>query len=72
MTNLQTIEVGQLALVTGGQQQGTFERIGGNVGQQLGQWGSQYVPPPANMLLPPIGRQVGQQAGRMVDRWFQR
>ena len=70
MTNLQTIEIGQLALVTGGQ--GTFERLGGNVGQRLGQWGAQYVPPPANTVLPPVGRQLGQQAGRVVDRWFGR
>ena len=70
MTNLQMIEIDQLALVTGGQ--GTFERLGGNVGQRLGQWGSQYVPPPANTLLPPVGQKLGQQAGRAVDRWFGR
>jgi hypothetical protein len=70
MTNLQTIEIGQLALVTGGQ--GTFERIGSNVGQRLGQWGSQYVPPPVNTMLPPAGRYLGGQAGRAVDRWLQR
>lgn len=70
MTHLQTIDLDQLALITGGQ--GTFERLGGAAGETLGRWGARHVPPPLNRALPPAGRYLGEQAGRAIDGWFRR
>lgn len=70
METMTTIDGNQLATVTGGEG-GTFERLGGNVGQALGQWGANQVQPPlrapAQAVLPSAGRALGSQAGRAVD-----
>jgi hypothetical protein len=70
MDNFQTIDMSTLAHVAGGQG-GTFERLGGQAGQTLGQWGANQVQGPlripAQAVLPPAGQQLGSQAGRMVD-----
>ena len=73
MTDVQTIDLDQLSLVTGGAD-GRFERLGSQTGEMLGRWGARMMPqqtqPVANMILPPAGRQIGGQLGRTVDRWF--
>ena len=72
MSNVSAIEVidlGQLALVSGGQ--GPAEQAG----QRLGQWGgraaAELVPPqlrpPARVVLPPVGAEVGRRVGQWVD-----
>ncbi len=67
---METIQTIDLAMVTGGQG-GTFERLGQQAGETLGRWGANLVQPPlrapAQMVLPPVGKQLGGQAGRMVD-----
>ena len=71
---MNTIDLDQLSLVTGGQQQGTFERIGGTVGEAAGRWGASMLPAPVQpagrAVLPPAGRAAGSQAGAAVDRWI--
>ena len=71
MTALQTIDLDQLALITGGQ--GRFERVGEQVGGAVGRWGAGLVPRPyrpvAQAVLPPVGRAVGGEIGRRIDGW---
>jgi hypothetical protein len=30
------------------------------------------VRPPAQVVLPPVGRAIGEWGGRQIDRWFGR
>ena len=74
MHAIQSIDLDQLALVSGGQ--GRFERLGGNVGHAAGQVVAQALPAPVrpigNATIPPAGRMLGQYAGRYVDSWLRR
>ena len=71
---METMTIDQLSLVTGGADQGTFERLGGRAGEALGRWGASMLPAPVqpagHAVLPPAGRAVGSQAGAAVDRWI--
>ena len=66
MSKMHTIDVDQLASVTGGNG-GFFQRTGGAVGEAAGRWASQYTPPLTRPFVPSIGRSLGEQAGRKVD-----
>jgi hypothetical protein len=77
MTALKTIDLDQLALITGGQgpgDQGTYERVGEKVGGALGTWGAGMVPPKqrpmARAVMPPAGRALGAELGRRFDGWM--
>jgi hypothetical protein len=70
-SHLQTIDLDQLALVAGGQDNGTWEQRGRQVGQVGGQVLANMAPPAlqpaAQAVLPPTGREVGGWVGRQVD-----
>jgi hypothetical protein len=74
MQAIQTIDLHTLAFVSGGQ--GAAERIGGTVGEGLGQLGARMVPPAwrpaAQVVLPPVGRAGGEWVGRQIDNWTRR
>ena len=67
---MEVIDLGQLALVNGGQ--GPAEQAG----QRIGQWGGraaaelapQPLRPPARVVLPPVGAEVGRRVGQFIDR----
>jgi hypothetical protein len=70
-SHLQTIDLDQLALVAGGQDAGTFEQAGRQIGQAGGQVLANMTPPvfrpAAQAVLPPAGREAGGWVGRQVD-----
>jgi hypothetical protein len=72
-SNLQTIDLDQLTLVAGGQNPGTFEQVGRQVGQAGGQALANAAPPllqpAAQAVLPPVGREAGGWVGRQVDNF---
>src|SRR5438046_1275265 len=61
--SMESIDMNALALVTGGEG-GTFQRLGGAAGEQLGRWGANALPeqsrPLGQMVLPPAGRALGE------------
>lgn len=69
-SNLQTIALDQLTLVTGGQD-GRWEQVGRQVGQTGGQVLANAAPPllrpAAQQVLPPAGREAGGWVGRQID-----
>jgi hypothetical protein len=69
MSQLQTLSLDQLDLVTGGA--GPFENLGRQVGQAGGQAAANVTPPVirpvAQAVLPPAAREAGGWVGRQVD-----
>jgi len=69
---IQTIDLDQLALVSGGEgEAGRFERIGRTVGEGAGRFVGRFAPPLVQPVLPPLGRELGGRAGRAVDQALQ-
>lgn len=68
-TDLQTIDLDQLALVAGGA--GPAENKGRQIGQQVGQGIANVTPAPlrkeAQKVLPPAGADVGGWIGHQID-----
>ena len=66
---MEVIDLDQLSLVTGGQ--GPAEQAGQRIGQWAGRQAAEWVPqplrPPARVVLPPVGGELGRRAGQFVD-----
>jgi len=66
-TNLQTIDLDQRGLVVCREGERGTQQMGRNVDESAGQLAGPSVPSLTRRHLPPVGRELGGQAGRFVD-----